>query len=157
MLHKLFRRVCHNSYILDSLFCNCSRRGGANSPYLAKTCSVDGLSQVLFESDSRTIVVAINDSRVYVNELGSLIEKCRDILFSQANFHFQLDFLWRQVNRVVHNLARAFVLESRPISFIPPHHALPLLFLMNELSLACLKNQKKGLGTKRSIHPSNGP
>lgn len=64
------------------------------------------------ESDSRTIVVAINDLRVYVNELGSLIEKCRDILFSQENFHFQLVFLQRQVNRVVHNLARAFVLES---------------------------------------------
>jgi hypothetical protein len=75
MLRKLLRRVYHSSYILDSLFCNFSRRGGTNSPYLAKTCFVDGLFQVLFESDSRNIVVAINDSSVYVNELGSLNRK----------------------------------------------------------------------------------
>jgi hypothetical protein len=62
--------------------------------------------------------------------LGHLIEKCRDILFSQVKFHFQLVFLQRQVNRVVHNLARAFVLESSPMSFIRPHHVSPLLFLM---------------------------
>ncbi|PNX83780.1 60S ribosomal protein l23, partial [Trifolium pratense] len=79
-----------------------------------------GYAQVNFESDCQTVVNAITNSDAYDNELDTILTSCRSLISSNASYN--LAFIRRQANRVVHNLARASIFQSSPgIFYYPPH------------------------------------
>jgi ribonuclease HI len=74
-----------------------------------------GFERVIFESDCQTVVNAITNDYRYENELGTLLSTCKSIL--TANASYNIAFVRRQANRVAHNLARASILQSSPMTF----------------------------------------
>lgn len=83
-----------------------------------------GLSNVIFELDSKIVVDNINGSCVEEVEFGSLIKLCRELLHSNTNC--SVSFTRRHANRDVHSIARAtlsfpscYVFNSFPICNIP--------------------------------------
>jgi len=63
----------------------------------------------------------------YVNELGSLLSKRRELLFSNASY--ALTYARRQANIVTHNLTRASILHASPNIFIHPPYCIHSIIL----------------------------
>jgi hypothetical protein len=82
--------------------------------------TTNGFERIIFESDCLTVVnVITNDySYRYENELCTPLSTCKSIFTANANYN--IAFVWRQANRVAHNLARASILQSSPMTFDHP-------------------------------------
>jgi hypothetical protein len=77
--------------------------------------TANGFERIIFESDCLTVVNVITNDYRYENELGTLLSTCKSIL--TANASYNIAFVRRQANRVAHNLARASILQSSPMTF----------------------------------------
>jgi ribonuclease HI len=69
-----------------------------------------GFTQVIFETDSKSVVDAIHSLRGGCSKFSSLINNIRNVLMLNSNF--VVKFVKRQANMVAHSLARAAVLWS---------------------------------------------
>jgi ribonuclease HI len=86
---------------------------------------------VIFESDCRLLVDAINSNSAPNNEFKVIISRCKDILSSRNNFI--ASYVKRQVNRVIHNIARTSLPHPSPHIFHDvPSTLYPLFF--NEMN-----------------------
>jgi ribonuclease HI len=72
-----------------------------------KTMEQHGVSQVIFETDSKNVVDAIHNLRMGVSEFSSIICNIRHVLALNPNF--VVKFIKRQANMVAHKLARAAI------------------------------------------------
>jgi ribonuclease HI len=73
-----------------------------------------GFSYVTFESDSKTVVGAINSSPVGLSEFSIMISHIESLLSS--NDYFEVKYVKRQANITAHSLARAaYSMSSRRI------------------------------------------
>ncbi|KAK2423957.1 zinc finger CCCH domain protein [Trifolium repens] len=70
-----------------------------------------GLSQVIFETDSKSVVDAIQHYRGGNSEFSSIIGHINNVLLLNPNF--MVKFIKRQANMVAHALARAAISWSR--------------------------------------------
>jgi ribonuclease HI len=71
-----------------------------------------GFSYVTFESDSKTVVDAINSSLVGLSEFSIMISHIKSLLSS--NDYFEVKYVKRQANMAAHSLARAaYSMSSR--------------------------------------------
>ncbi|KAK2448506.1 hypothetical protein QL285_007764 [Trifolium repens] len=70
-----------------------------------------GLSQVIFETDSKSVVDAIQHFRGDYSEFSSIIGHINNVLLLNPNF--MVKFIKRQANMVAHKLARAAISWSR--------------------------------------------
>jgi ribonuclease HI len=79
-----------------------------------------GLNNVIFESDSQSIVHAVNANLDGISEHYSIVTCIRQLLSSFPNF--KVKFLRRQANMVAHTLARAAIswASHRFIMYVPP-------------------------------------
>jgi ribonuclease HI len=76
-------------------------------------------SYVTFESDSKTVVDAINSSHVGLSEFSILISHIKSLLSS--NNYFEIKYVKRQANMAAHSLARAaYYIYSRRIFYSIP-------------------------------------
>jgi hypothetical protein len=88
------------------------------------------LPQVIFESDSKSVVDAIHHLRGGNSKFSLLICHINNLLLSSPNF--TVKFIKRQTNIVAHTLTRAVISWSRRCTF----KTLPLCispFLINEM------------------------
>jgi ribonuclease HI len=69
-----------------------------------------GLSQVIFETDSKSVVDAIQHFRGGNSEFSSIISQINNVLLFNPNF--MVKFIKRQANMVAHKLARAAIAWS---------------------------------------------
>ncbi|XP_073295662.1 uncharacterized protein [Primulina huaijiensis] len=74
---------------------------------------VEGMNvqDVIFESDSKVVVEAINLEREDDSEFGAIISECREVLRQRPSF--SVCFTRRQAIKVAHNLARASCFYAR--------------------------------------------
>ena len=89
-----------------------------------------GIHNVIFETDSRSLVNALYSTTTPLNEFGDLVIQCKNILLS--NHDFMVSFVRRQVNTVAHSIARAALSHLRPFVF----HVAPTTMyslIMNEM------------------------
>jgi ribonuclease HI len=89
-----------------------------------------GISNVIFETDSKTTVDAIQALRGRTSEFSSLICHIQNVLLCNPNF--MVKFIKRQANMVAHTLARAAIAWASRCIF----ETLPLcitLLLNNEI------------------------
>jgi ribonuclease HI len=70
-----------------------------------------GLSQVIFETDSKSVVDAIQHFRGGYSEFSSIIGHINNVLLLNPNF--MVKFIKRQANMVAHTLARVAISWSR--------------------------------------------
>ena len=63
-----------------------------------------GVQQVIFETDAKSTVDALNNKKTDNSEFGSIISECRD-LFNQM-LRFKYNFIRREANVIAHSLAR---------------------------------------------------
>jgi ribonuclease HI len=74
----------------------------------------NGFERVNFESDCQQVVNALINNCMYENiELRTLLATCKSILYSNASYN--ITFIWKQANRIAHNLTRASLSQSNPI------------------------------------------
>jgi hypothetical protein len=66
-----------------------------------------GLSQVVFETDSKSVVDAVQHFRGGSSEFSSIIGHNNNVLLLNPNF--MVKFIKRQANMVAHTLARAAI------------------------------------------------
>jgi hypothetical protein len=66
-----------------------------------------GLSQVVFETDSKSVVDAVQHFRGGSSEFSSIIGHINNVLLLNPNF--MVKFIKRQANMVAHTLARAAI------------------------------------------------
>ncbi|XP_073278711.1 uncharacterized protein [Primulina huaijiensis] len=77
------------------------------------------LQDVIFESDSKTVVNAITSKNVDYTEFGSIICGCCQLI--DAHPSFKIQHVRRQANMVAHTLARAAISLANPfITYHPP-------------------------------------
>jgi ribonuclease HI len=81
-----------------------------------------GYSHVVFETDSKCVVDAINHFRGGISEFSLLVSNINNTL--SRNQNFVIKFVKRQVNMVAHTLARAAISWSRSCTF----ETLPLYY-----------------------------
>jgi ribonuclease HI len=74
-----------------------------------------GISFVTFESDSKLVVDAISSKQVGLSEFSTLIAHIQNLL--RMNNYFEVKYVKRQANKVVHSLARAAFSMSRRCIF----------------------------------------
>jgi ribonuclease HI len=74
-----------------------------------------GMQSVIFESDCKIVVDAVNSSVNPHNELGDIIFYCKQLLCLHPNFFVR--FVRRQANKVAHNIARASLSHPSPHIF----------------------------------------
>ncbi|XP_073308286.1 uncharacterized protein [Primulina huaijiensis] len=72
-----------------------------------------GLQEVIFESDSKVVINAINSQSEDDSEFGILISACRVILRQLPSY--KICFTRRQANKITHNLARVSCFHARPM------------------------------------------
>jgi ribonuclease HI len=85
-----------------------------------------GITQVIFETDSKCVVDATHALRVGTLEFSSLIHNINNVLMISSNF--VVKFVKWQANMVAHSLARTTVLWSnRNIIELLPHCIATLL------------------------------
>jgi ribonuclease HI len=92
-----------------------------------------GITHVIFESDSKSIVVAIlpiYHVRGGSSEFCFLISQINSIL--SCNPNFVVKFIKQQANMVAHTLARAVISQSRRCTFESLPFCIPTL-LVNEM------------------------
>jgi ribonuclease HI len=79
-----------------------------------------GLNNVIFESDSQSIVNVVNANFDGNSEHCSIVTCIRQLLSSFTNF--KVKFIRRQANMVAHTLARAAIswASHRFIMYVPP-------------------------------------
>jgi ribonuclease HI len=70
-----------------------------------------GLTNIIFESDSKVVVDAIHANYQGTSELYSILSSIRALLHCNANF--EVKFSRRQANMAAHTLARAAISWSR--------------------------------------------
>jgi ribonuclease HI len=95
-----------------------------------KAMQQQGLSQVIFETDSKNVVDAIHNIHGGASEFSSIICNINRMLL--ANPNFVVKFIKRQANMVVHMLAKAASSWARCCAF----ETLPLCitaYLNNEI------------------------
>jgi ribonuclease HI len=95
-----------------------------------KAMQQQGLSQVIFETDSKSVVDAIHNIHGGASEFSSIICSINRILLSNPNF--VVKFIKRQANMVAHTLAKAASSWARCCTF----ETLPLCitaYLNNEM------------------------
>jgi ribonuclease HI len=95
-----------------------------------KAMHIRGISQVVFESDAKSVVDALHYYRGGNSEFSLLIGHINNLLLSSPNF--SVKFIKRQANMVAHTLARVAVSWPSRCSF----ETLPLCIqsiLMNEM------------------------
>ena len=66
-----------------------------------------GVDHVIFETDAKSTVDALNNHETDISEFGSIISECRDLLNQVLSFKYS--FVRREANVIAHSLAR----ESR--------------------------------------------
>jgi ribonuclease HI len=81
-----------------------------------------GYSHVVFETDSKCVVDAINHFRGGISEFSLLVSNINNTL--SRNQNFVIKFVKRQVNMIAHTLARAAISWSRSCTF----ETLPLYY-----------------------------
>jgi hypothetical protein len=89
-----------------------------------------GISNVIFETDSKSTVDAIHALRGGTSEFSTLICHIQNVLLCNQNF--MVKFIKRQTNMVVHTLARAVIVWTSRCTF----ETLPqyiILLLNNEI------------------------
>jgi ribonuclease HI len=74
-----------------------------------------GISHVIFETDSKSVVDAIHHLCGGVSEFSFLVGNIINILFCNQNF--MVKFMKRQANMVAHTLARTTISWSRRCTF----------------------------------------
>jgi ribonuclease HI len=79
-----------------------------------------GLTQVIFETDSKSVVDAIQHIRGGNSEFSAIICNINNVLLRNPNF--VVKFIKRQANMVAHTLARAAISWSRRyiVDSLPP-------------------------------------
>ncbi|XP_024630723.1 uncharacterized protein [Medicago truncatula] len=80
-----------------------------------KMATTNGMHEVLFETDSRTLVDVIKSNATPQNEFGDLIIQCRSFL--NSNPDFVVSYIRRQANKVAHNIAIASLSHPSPHVF----------------------------------------
>lgn len=78
-----------------------------------KMATTNGMHEVLFETDSKTLVDVIKSNATPQNEFGDLIIQCRSFL--NSNPDFVVSYIRRQANKVAHNITRASLSHPSPI------------------------------------------
>lgn len=73
------------------------------------------MHNVIFETDSRSLVNTLYSTTTPLNNFGDLVIQCKNILLS--NHDFVVSFVRRQVNKVAHSIARAALSHPRPFVF----------------------------------------
>jgi len=63
------------------------------------------MNSVIFESDSKIVIDAVNSELTPHNELGDIINRCKDLLASRNGYLVR--HVRRQANKVAHTIARA--------------------------------------------------
>ncbi|XP_024626802.2 uncharacterized protein [Medicago truncatula] len=86
-----------------------------------------GMQSVIFKSDCKIVVDAVNSSVNPHNELGDIIFYCKQLLSLHANFSVR--FVRRQANKVAHNIARASLSHPSPHIFFDVPSSLNTLLL----------------------------
>ncbi|XP_073042037.1 uncharacterized protein [Primulina eburnea] len=77
------------------------------------------LQEIIFESDSKVVIDAVNSLRKDDSEFGALISACRVILRQRPSY--KVCFTRRQANKVAHNLARLSCFHAHPMIWnLPP-------------------------------------
>jgi ribonuclease HI len=89
-----------------------------------------GLTHVIIESDSKSVVDAIQHVRGGSSEFSLIISQINNILFCNPNF--VVKFIKRQANMVAHTLARAAISQPRRCTFDILPHCISTL-LVNEM------------------------
>ncbi|MCH81027.1 cytochrome P450, partial [Trifolium medium] len=89
-----------------------------------KVMTQRGISHVIFETDSKTVVDAIHHLRGGSSEFSFIIRRINNILLCNPNF--KVKFVKRQANMVAHTLARAAIswpsrctFETLPLCITP--------------------------------------
>jgi ribonuclease HI len=72
-----------------------------------RTMEQNGISHVIFETDSKNVVDAIHNLRMGISEFSSIICNIRNVL--SLNPNFVVKFIKRQANMVAQKLARAAI------------------------------------------------
>jgi len=67
------------------------------------TAILIGLHSVIFETDNKTLVNAINSTSAHNNEFGEIVAQCRVLLSN--NLDYVVSHIRRQANRVAHTIA----------------------------------------------------
>ena len=89
------------------------------------------MPSVIFESECRLLVDAINSNYTPNNKFGDIISRCKDLLSSRNNFI--VSYVRRHVNKVAHNICRASLSYPNPHIFhVVPYTLYPLFF--NEMN-----------------------
>lgn len=76
------------------------------------------MERVIFETDAKAVLDAISTSKRNLTEFGFLISSCQSIL--HTNESFQVCFVRRQANKVIHALAKAACFNASPITWFQP-------------------------------------
>ncbi|XP_073024188.1 uncharacterized protein [Primulina eburnea] len=84
---------------------------------IAWTTSLE-LHDIIYETDSKTVVNAITSKNVDHKEFGSIISSCRTLLDGHPSFKIQ--HARRQANMVAHTLAREAISYDNPFIMIHP-------------------------------------
>jgi ribonuclease HI len=95
-----------------------------------KTATSNGLQHVLFETDSMSLVNALNTSNTPLNEFGDLVLQCKNLLLNNSDF--VVSFVRRQANKTAHSIARAALSHPSPHVFYDVPSTLYSL-IMNEM------------------------
>ncbi|GAU35379.1 hypothetical protein TSUD_57280 [Trifolium subterraneum] len=72
-----------------------------------REASFRGWSNIVFESDSKIVVDALQTNHTGVSELSSIFMSIKSLLHCNSNF--EIKFIKRQANMVAHTLARAVI------------------------------------------------
>jgi len=87
----------------------------------------NGMHNVTFKTDSKTMVDALLARNIPSNEFGDLVFECKSLL--NSNLDYVVSFVWRQANKVAHNIARAALSHPNPHTFQEASSTLyPLIF-----------------------------
>jgi ribonuclease HI len=89
-----------------------------------------GITHVIVESDSKSVVDAIKHVSGGSSEFSFLISQINNIL--SCNPNFVVKFIKRQANMVAHTLARAAISQPRRCTFDILPHCIST-FLINEM------------------------
>jgi ribonuclease HI len=104
-----------------------------------RTMEQNGITHVIFESDSKNVVEAIHSLRMGISEFSSIICNIRNVLALNPNF--VVKFIKRQTNMVAHKLARAaivwasrYVVDVLPlcITSLVNYEMIKFLFVKNK-------------------------
>lgn len=84
--------------------------------YEAKKFAIDrGMQSVTFESDCKVVVDSVNSCCALQNEIGDIISGCNTFLSSRISY--VVKHIRRQVNMIVHSIARASLSHPSPYIF----------------------------------------